>query len=177
MHACIRGDTCGPLLCVSRYLGLKMLLVPAAVASSSLLPSRAPALLARVCPQVPRGFHGYTFGRGIGASLQYVCSPCFSRYPSSTSAPNCNSHLEPKRCTLCEYTDNAHDVHMMHYTQPRCIMLALFFVLSVIHFCAQLQLASRAGTLCEYTDDAHDVHMMHYATGGGDKSWIHVKNA
>ena len=36
---------------------------------------------------------------------------------------------------------------------------------------------SQAGPSCEYTDYGHDVHMTHYATGGGDISWIHVKNA
>jgi hypothetical protein len=36
---------------------------------------------------------------------------------------------------------------------------------------------SQADPLCEYTDYGHDVHMTHYATGGGDISWIHVKNA
>ena len=166
---------CGPLLCVSRYLGLNVVgpsscgvLFLASQQSSR----SAGSGVSSSAPWLPR-LHFWTWYRCLAA----VCSPCFSRYPSSTSAPNCNSHLEPKRCTLCEYTDNAHAVHMMHYTQPCCIMLALFFTLSVIHFCAQLQLASRAGTLCEYTDDAHDVHMMHYATGGGDKSWIHVKNA
>ena len=37
--------------------------------------------------------------------------------------------------------------------------------------------ASQAGPSCEYIDNAHYVHMRHDATGGGDISWIHVKNA
>ena len=36
---------------------------------------------------------------------------------------------------------------------------------------------SQAGPSCEYTDNGHDVHMRHDATGGGDISWIHAKNA